>query len=347
VRGAPYADGRDLAVPARLPTSPVACHAARMELLRTPDDRFADLPGSTGWALEPRYVEVEDPDGGDDAIRVATYVAGPDDAPTVLMLHGEPTWSFLYRHVIDAVVTAGLRAVAVDMVGFGRSDKPTQVADHTYARHVGWTRQAVDALGLRDLVLLGQDWGGLLGLRLVGEDPDRFTAVVASNTGLPTGDADMPEPWWRFRRTVEKAETLDVGRLVAAGCVRGLSDADRAAYDAPFPDETYKAGPRAMPLLVPTRPDDPENGPNRAAWEALGRYDRPFLVAFADSDPITAGMGPILQRHVPGAAGLAHPQIADAGHFVQEDAGPRLGQIVAAFVQADRRRSPQPDPNPG
>jgi haloalkane dehalogenase len=255
----------------------------------------------------------------------------------VLLLHGEPTWSFLYRHVIDALTAAGLRAVAVDMVGFGRSDKPAQVADHTYARHVTWMRQVVDALDLRDVWLLGQDWGGLIGLRLVAAEPQRYAGVVAANTGLPTGDRDMPEVWWRFRRAVEGAEVLDVGRLVASGCVQGLAEADRAAYDAPFPDETFKAGPRAMPLLVPTRPDDPENGPNREAWDALGRYDRPFLVAFADSDPITGAMGPILARHVPGAAGLDHPVITEAGHFLQEDAGTRLGEVVAAFVHARAR----------
>jgi len=265
---------------------------------------------------------------------VATYTAGPAGAPAVLMLHGEPSWSFLYRHVIDAVVAAGLRAVAIDLVGFGRSDKPAAVADHTYARHVAWTRQAVDALDLDRVVLLGQDWGGLIGLRLVAAEPERYAGVVAANTGLPTGDHDMPDVWWRFRRAVERAEVLDVGRLVASGCAAGLADADRAAYDAPFPDEPSKAGPRAMPLLVPTRPDDPENGPNREAWEALGRYDRPFLVAFADSDPITGAMGPILQRHVPGAAGLDHPSITGAGHFLQEDAGTRLGEVVAAFVHA-------------
>lgn len=299
-----------------------------MDLLRTPDDRFADLPG---FALEPHWVHVDDPDDG-DPIRVATYAAGPEGAPTVLVLHGEPSWSFLYRHVIDALVAAGLRAVAIDLVGFGRSDKPARVADHSYARHVDWTTQAVDALGLRDAVLLGQDWGGLIGLRLVAAEPDRWAGVVAANTGLPTGDVDMPAVWWRFRRAVEKAETLDVGRLVASGCARGLGRAERAAYDAPFPDETFTAGPRAMPLLVPTRPDDPENGPNRAAWDALGRFERPFLVAFGDSDPITAPMASVLRDHVPGAAGLDHPVIADAGHFLQEDAGAELGRAVAAFV---------------
>jgi haloalkane dehalogenase len=304
-----------------------------MDLLRTPDERFDDLPG---FPLAPRHVEVDDPDGG-PAIRVATYAAGPEDAPAVLLLHGEPSWSYLYRHVIDTLAAAGLRAVAIDLVGFGRSDKPARVADHSYARHVAWTAQAVDALGLHDAVLVGQDWGGLIGLRLVAAEPERWAGVVAANTGLPTGDVDMPAVWWQFRRAVEKASedgrVLDVGRLVASGCARGLEPADRAAYDAPFPDEATKAGPRAMPLLVPTRPDDPENGPNRAAWEALGRYDRPFLVAFSDSDPITAAMAPVLRSHVAGAAGLDHPVIAGAGHFLQEDAGAELGRVVADFVR--------------
>ncbi|WP_285657336.1 haloalkane dehalogenase [Actinomycetospora sp. NBRC 106375] len=301
-----------------------------MELLRTPDDRFADLPDVVS---APDYVEVDDPDGG-PGIRVATYTAGLEDAPAVLLLHGEPSWSYLYRHVVDALVAADLRAVAVDLVGFGRSDKPARIADHSYARHVAWTRQAVDALGLRDAVLVGQDWGGLIGLRLVAAEPERWAGVVAANTGLPTGDVDMPQVWWGFRRAVEKAEILDVGRLVASGCARGLADADRAAYDAPFPDETFKAGPRAMPLLVPTRPDDPENGANRAAWEALGRYDRPFLTAFSDSDPITGAMGPVLRDHVPGAAGRVHPTIPDAGHFLQEDAGAELGRAIVAFTES-------------
>jgi haloalkane dehalogenase len=299
-----------------------------MDLLRTPDDRFDDL---AGFPLAPRWVEVANPDGG-AAIRVATYAAGPDDAPAVLMLHGEPTWSYLYRHVVDSVVGAGLRAVAVDMVGFGRSDKPAAIADHSYARHVAWTTEVVAALDLREVVLLGQDWGGLIGLRLVAAEPERYAGVVASNTGLPTGDHDMPAVWWQFRKAVEKAQVLDVGRLVASGCVRGLADADRAAYDAPFPDETFKAGPRAMPLLVPTRPDDPENGPNRAAWEELRRFAKPFLVAFSDSDPITGAMAPVLRDDIPGAAGRTHPTIEDAGHFLQEDGGAELGRVVAEFT---------------
>jgi haloalkane dehalogenase len=302
-----------------------------MDVLRTPDDRFAELPG---FAHEPRYAEVPDGEGG--TLRMAYVDAGPADAPVVLLLHGEPSWSFLYRHVIDELVAAGLRAVAPDLVGFGRSDKPAAPGDHSYARHVEWVRAlAFDVLDLHDVTLVGQDWGGLIGLRLVAEHPDRFARVVAANTGLPTGDFDMPEIWWQFRRAVETAEQLDIGRLVAAGCAQALAAEVRAAYDAPFPDESFKAGPRAMPGLVPTAPDDPAAEANRAAWEVLGRWDKPFLVAFSDRDPITGAMAPVLRKLIPGTAGLEHPVIEGAGHFLQEDAGERLGRVVADFVRAE------------
>jgi haloalkane dehalogenase len=227
-----------------------------------------------------------------------------------------------------------LRAVAPDLVGFGRSDKPAEPGDHSYARHVEWVRALVsDALDLRDVTLVGQDWGGLIGLRLVAEHPDRFAAVVAANTGLPTGDVTMPEVWWQFRRAVESAERLDIARFVQSGCRTELSPSVRAAYAAPFPDESYKAGPKAMPALVPTAPDDPATEANRAAWQALRRSDLPFLVAFSDGDPITGGMAPILRSAMPGAAGREHPVITGAGHFLQEDAGPRLGAVIADFVR--------------
>ncbi len=301
-----------------------------MRILRTPDDRFADLPG---FDLAPSYADVPDGDGG--MLRMAYVTDGPADAPVVLLLHGEPSWSYLYRTMIPVLVDAGLRVVAPDLVGFGRSDKPAEITDHSYARHVEWLRAlCFDALDLGDVSLVGQDWGGLLGLRLVAEHPARFARVVAANTGLPTGDVDMPAVWWQFRRAVEQAETLDVGRLVQSGCRTPFPPGVRAAYDAPFPDETYKAGPRAMPLLVPTRPDDPATEANRAAWAALSRSDRPLLCAFSDGDPITAAMAPILRRTVPGAAGRDHPTIAGAGHFLQEDAGPVLAAEVAAFVAA-------------
>ena len=299
-----------------------------MDVLRTPDDRFSSLPG---FAHPPSYAEVPDGDGG--RLRMAYVGTGPADGPVVLLLHGEPSWSFLSRTVIDVLADAGVRTVAPDLVGFGRSDKPAQPEDHSFARHVEWVRAlAFDVLDLHDVTLVGQDWGGLIGLRLLAENLDRFAGVVAANTGLPTGDLPMPEVWWRFRRAVERAEHLDVGRLVQAGCLTPLDDAVREAYDAPYPDETYKAGPRAMPTLVPTSPDDPATAANRAAWETLTHADLPFLVAFSDGDPITAGMAPILRRAMPGARGLEHPVVEGAGHFLQEDAGARLGAIVAGFV---------------
>ncbi|MGH3321481.1 MAG: haloalkane dehalogenase [Streptosporangiaceae bacterium] len=300
-----------------------------MRILRTPEERFHALPG---FAYEPRYAEV--PDGEGSRLRMAWVEDGPSDGPTVLLLHGEPSWSYLYRKVMPVLAGAGLRAIAVDLVGFGGSDKPAEVADHSYARHVAWTAALVfDALDLHEVTLIGQDWGGLIGLRLVAEHPERFARVVAANTGLPTGDQEMPEVWWRFRRAVGEARVLDIARLVQSGCRTTLSDDVRSAYDAPFPDESYKAGPRALPALVPTRPDDPATAANRAAWQRLTRWDKPFLVAFSDGDPITAGMGPVLRRAIPGAAGLDHPTVEGAGHFLQEDAGERLGEIVAPFAR--------------
>jgi haloalkane dehalogenase len=300
-----------------------------METLRTPDDCFVPV---ADFGFPPQYADVADGEGG--TLRMSWTEAGPTDGPVALLLHGEPTWSYLYRSVMGELAVAGVRAVAVDLVGFGRSDKPSRVEDHSFARHVEWVRSLVfDHLDLRDVTLVGQDWGGLIGLRLVAENEDRFSRVVTANTGLPTGDFDMPEIWWEFRRAVESAPTLDVGRLVAAGCTGGLSDSARAAYDAPFPDESYKAGPRAMPTLVPTKPDDPAAEANRAAWERLTAWEKPFLVAFSDQDPITGGMAPILKKLVPGARGLEHPVVTGAGHFLQEDAGDRLGRIVAEFMQ--------------
>jgi haloalkane dehalogenase len=298
-----------------------------MRLLRTPDDRFAELPD---FDYQPHYVSVPDPHGG--AVRMAYVQDGPADGPVVLLLHGEPSWSFLYRKVMPVLAGAGLRSIAPDLIGFGRSDKPADIADHTYARHVQWVRSLVERLDLHAVTLVGQDWGGLIGLRLVAERPERFAAVVAANTGLPTGEADMPEVWWRFRRAVEKAPALDVARLVQSGCLTTLTQRTLAAYDAPFPEEAFKAGPRAMPTLVPTRPDDPASEANRAAWQRLTRSTMPFMIAFSDGDPITGAMAPVLRRAIPGAAGLSHPVIAGAGHFLQEDAGSVLGREIAEFV---------------
>ncbi len=300
-----------------------------METLRTPDTRFEKLPD---FDYDPHYADVPDGEGG--TLRMAWVEAGPADGEVVLLLHGEPSWSFLYRSLLPVLADAGLRAIAPDLVGFGRSDKPTHVEDHSYARHVEWVRALVfDVLDLREVTLVGQDWGGLIGLRLAAEHPDRFARIVAANTGLPTGDHDMPPIWHSFREAVENAPQLDVARFVASGCARGLSDEARAAYDAPFPEESFKAGPRAMPGLVPYRPDNPASEANRAAWATLAASSTPMLVAFGDSDPITGAMGPILIRTMAGAQGREHPTIADAGHFLQEDAGVELARTVVDFVR--------------
>jgi haloalkane dehalogenase len=296
-----------------------------MKVLRTPEERFAGLPG---FGYPPRYADV-------DGVRLAYVETGPADGEPVLLLHGEPSWSFLYRTVMPVLAEVGLRAIAPDLVGFGRSDKPSEPANHSFARHVEWIRAlAFDHLGLRGLTLVGQDWGGLIGLRLVAEHPDRFARVVASNTGLPTGDVPMPDVWLRFRQIVRTAPELSVSRLVQSGCQGTLSPEVLAAYEAPFPDPSYAAAVRAMPELVPTTPDDPAAEANRAAWRRLAAWDKPFLVAFSDRDPITRSMAPVLKDTVPGAAGLEHPVIEGAGHFLQEDAGERLGAVIAGFVRA-------------
>lgn len=299
-----------------------------MRTLRTPEDRFRDLPE---FAYQASYSDIDDGEGG--TLRVAWVQDGPADADPVLMLHGEPSWSFLYRRMMPVLAAAGHRVICPDLVGFGRSDKPAEVGDHTYARHVEWMRAlAFDVLDLRRVTLVGQDWGGLIGLRLAAEHPDRFSRIVAANTGLPTGDLPMPDIWWQFREAVRSAPSIDVGRFVQSGCLRPMPDEVRTAYDAPFPDDSYCAGPRAMPGLVPTSPDDPASAANRAAWETLSHSATPMLVAFSDGDPITGAMGPFLQRQMRGAAGVDHPVIARAGHFLQEDAGPELATAIVDFM---------------
>ncbi|MGH3648570.1 MAG: haloalkane dehalogenase [Micromonosporaceae bacterium] len=304
-----------------------------MRILRTPEERFCDLPD---FDHSPRYAEVADAEGG--RLRMAWVEAGPADGEPVLCLHGEPSWSFLYRRMMPVFAAAGLRAVCPDLVGFGRSDKPARIEDHSYGRHVEWVRELVfDVLDLRGVTLVGQDWGGLIGLRLAAEHPERFARLAPANTGLPTGDHPMPEIWHQFRSAIQHAERLDIGRFVEAGCRTELPAAVRQAYDAPFPDDSYTAAARAMPGLVPIRPDDPASEANRAAWTALGQSDTPALVAFSDSDPITGPMAPILRRHLPGARDRDHPVIPDAGHFLQEDAGETLASHILDFIHSTPR----------
>jgi haloalkane dehalogenase len=312
-----------------------------VEVLRTPDGRFEDLPG---YPFEPNYVTVP-PGGtaspgnspaGHPGLRVHFVDQGPADAPeTVLLLHGEPSWSYLYRKMVPPLVAAGHRVVAPDLVGFGRSDKPSDRTDYTYARHVEWMRAALlDELGLDGITLVCQDWGGLIGLRLVAEHPERFRRVVAANTGLPTGDTPIGDAflaWQRFSQTVPE---MPIGGIVDMGTVTTLAPDVVAAYDAPFPDERYKEGARQFPLLVPTTPDDPAAADNRRAWDSLRNFDRPFLCAFSDGDPITAGGDRVFLESVPGAAGRPHTTIRGGGHFLQEDKGEELAAVVVAFVGA-------------
>ncbi len=300
-----------------------------MRVLRTPDECFAGL---AGFPWPSRYVDVPDGEGG--TLRVHYVAEGREDLPPVLLLHGEPSWSFLYRTMIPVLAAGGLRVVAPDLVGFGRSDKPASASDYTYARHVEWMRTAVlERLGLKRITLIGQDWGALLGLRLVAEHPDRFSGVVVANGALPTGEERLPEAFFRWQRFSQTAKAFDVGRVVQNGCVRLLAPEVLAAYNAPFPDDTYKAGARIFPSLVPTRPDDPASAANRQAWAVLGTWTKPLLTAFSDSDPITRGWDRPFQERVPGARGVPHATITGAGHFLQEDKGEELARVVLDFVR--------------
>lgn len=300
-----------------------------MQVLRTADERFDSLPG---FGFEPHYVEV--PDGDNGRLRIHYLDEGPRDGAPILLMHGEPSWSYLYRTMIPVIVGAGLRALAPDLVGFGRSDKPTRREDYTYQRHVDWIGSFLDQLDVGSLTLVGQDWGGLIGLRLVADRPDRFARVVAANTFLPTGDRDPGDAFRAWQRFSQEAPSFDVGRIVNGGCTTELPPAVIAAYDAPFPDDDYKAGARQFPVLVPTSPDDPASAANRAAWDVLRSWTKPFLTAFSDHDPITAGADRALQADIPGCEGQPHTTIEGGGHFLQEDRGEQLADVVCSFVRS-------------
>jgi haloalkane dehalogenase len=298
-----------------------------MRALRTPDERF---DGLADWPYAPHYEEVGDTEGG--TLRLHYADEGPPDAPPVLLLHGEPTWGYLYRSMIPPLADAGLRVVVPDLAGFGRSDKPADVADYTFARQVQWTAELVDGLGLRDVTLVGQDWGGLVGLRLVAGEPDRYARVVACNHGFPTGDRDPTPAFLEWLEYSQAVDPFPAGEIVGRACLADLPPQVIAAYDAPYPDETFKAGARVFPALVPIRPDDPAAADQRAAWEVLEGWTKPFLTAFGDSDPVTAGADAMFQQRIPGARGQAHVTIAKAGHNLPEDAGAELAAVVAAFA---------------
>jgi len=303
-----------------------------MKALRTSDDRFVALPD---FPFAPHYADVPAGDGDGTNLRVHYLDEGPRDGRVVLLMHGEPSWSFLYRKMIPTLVDAGLRCIAPDLVGFGRSDKPAERTDYTYARHVEWMRALLfDTLDLTEVTLVCQDWGGLIGLRLVGENPDRFARVVAANTFLPTGDTPPGKAFLNWQSFSQTVEDFDVGFIVNMGCATDLPAAVVAAYSAPFPDDSYKAGARQFPMLVPTAPDDPAAEDNRNAWKVLRAWEKPFLTAFSDQDAVTRGGDRAFQRDVPGCAGQPHTIIEGGGHFLQEDQGEQLARVVRDWLKA-------------
>ena len=275
-----------------------------MEILRTPDERFADL---TGYPFAPHYV-----DAGD--VRIHYVDEGPADAAPVLLLHGEPSWSYLYRTMIPVLVDGGHRCVA------------------SYQRHIDWMRALIISLDLRNIVLFGQDWGGLIGLRLAAEEEHRFARIAAANTFLPTGDIPAGDAFLAWKHYAETTDRFHVGGIVKGGCASELDQRVIDGYDAPFPTEELKAGARAFPGLVPITPDDPASEANRAAWKVLEAWEKPFLTLFSDSDPITRGGDRYFQRTVPGCAGQPHATIEHAGHFLQEDKGPEIGAHLVRWL---------------
>jgi haloalkane dehalogenase len=305
-----------------------------MDRVRTPEDRFLNLPD---FPLEPHYADVKDPSGG-EPLRVAYLDEGSRTGSVVLLLHGEPSWSYLYRFMVPPLVAAGHRVIAPDLVGFGRSDKPSQRGEYTYARHVEWMRELLfDHLDLHDVTFFGQDWGSLVGLRLVGEHPDRFARVAIGNGGLPTGEERPSSAFLSWQEYSQNTPDFHVGGIVSGGCATRLSPDVIAAYDAPFPDDTYKEGARQFPLLVPTSPTDPAHDANVAAWKTLASFTKPFLCCFSDSDPITRGADKKFIEVVPGAKGQAHVTIEGAGHFLQEEKGPELAATLNAFIKANKK----------
>lgn len=301
-----------------------------MKILRTPDERFANLPA---FPFSPHYVEIPDGEGG--TLRVHYVDEGPPGGETVLLMHGEPSWSFLYRKMIPVLVREGFRCIAPDLVGFGRSDKPASRGDYTYARHVAWMKAAlIDGLDLRGVTLFGQDWGSLVGIRVLAENLERFKRLVVGNGGLPTGDGRPSEAFLRWQKFSQESPAFSIGAIVSGGCAAPLAPEVISAYDAPFPDDTYKEGARIFPSLVPTRPDDPASDANRRAWTVLQGWPGPVLCTFSDKDPVTAG-GDAPFRRLPGAQGQLHTTIHDAGHFLQEDKGEEIAAIVAAFIKAN------------
>ncbi|WP_020406062.1 haloalkane dehalogenase [Hahella ganghwensis] len=294
-----------------------------MNIIRTPEERFENLPD---YPFSPNYLDLEN-------LRMHYVDEGPRDSEyTVLMLHGEPSWSYLYRHMIPVCTAAGHRVVAPDLIGFGKSDKPTRLEDYSYAGHVEWLRQFVDRLDLQRICLVCQDWGSLLGLRLATLMPNRFDAIVVGNGFLPTGEQKVPFVFKAWRAFAVYSPWFPISRIVNAGCFKNLSDEERRAYDAPFPGSNYKAGTRAFPRLVPTEPDALGAEENRRAWRILQQWKKPFLTTFSNGDPIMRGGDRYFQERIPGAKGQPHVTLK-GGHFLQEDSGPQFAAEVNRLLE--------------
>ena len=294
-----------------------------MQILRTPDECFSHLKD---YNFKPNYVQIDD-------LRMHYLDEGPSSGRIILLMHGEPTWSYLYRKIIPILSKEGYRVIAPDLIGFGKSDKPTESADYSYKNHVEWIFKFIQLLDLQNITLFCQDWGGLIGLRLVAENEERFAGVIASNTGLPTGGqptSDAFKQWQSFSQTVSVFPT---GNIVSGGSLRTLSVEEIAAYDAPFPEEKYKTGARIFPTLVPTSSNDPASADNRRAWMNLMNWHKPFLTCFSDSDPITKGADLVFQKLIPGTKLQNHTTIVAGGHFIQEDKYEEIAEIILEFMQ--------------
>lgn len=294
-----------------------------MDVLRTEDSRFLDLDG---YPFQPNYADV----GG---LRLHYVDEGPKDRAPILCMHGEPTWSYLYRHMIPVFTVAGHRCLAPDLIGFGKSDKPVARSAYTYQAHVDWMSNWLVQMDLQQVTLVCQDWGGLIGLRLVAAMPERFARIVVANTALPTGDQPMGPAFEAWRDYSQSVPDLNAGRIVYGGTTSKISEAEIAAYNAPFPDASYQAGARQFPMLVPSTPDDPAAAANRAAWEILSGLDVPVLTAFGADDKIMAGVDHVFQTRMPGAKGQPHRILPAAGHFLQEDVGPELAELICKWVE--------------
>ncbi len=299
------------------------------DVLRTPEERFANLPD---FPYTPHYTEI----GG---LRVAHIDEGPKDGPVVLLMHGEPAWSFLYRKMIPILAGAGFRVLVPDQVGFGRTDKPTRAADYTYEHHVQWMSAWLESQNVHNITLFCQDWGSLIGLRMVAEMPDRFARIALSNGGLPTGKEKIQRAFHIWRAFAMYSPWFPIGKIVRTGCAQGLDDAAVAGYDAPYPNRHYKVGARVFPTLVPIDPSNPARPANERAWELFKAWQKPFITLFSTRDPVTKGGQVAWQHKVPGAAGQNHTQIREAGHFIQEDKGEEVARALIQFIHANPQTS--------